>query len=386
MNGVLRNRRCARGGGANDDSAETDEARGIGIARHIPDQVSGAGHVRAYVVDSVHVVGAHNIVGNRTSRRAADRVVANRSGYASRLGVADASEAGAGSGSAVIDRDRADVVIGDHITGLEAKVEYSEESPGIGRCRCIVDNDTRGAVQAANGVTGGTADIEQTGGGANRDPSEPRSGSGPAVAGRLVEAGNPVILNIGHDCRARARCIDSGDPIPQTTDGRCSSAISRTESNSISDYVSGACAAGLNQNASIGQGGGSEHARCGLVDPVAGDGGGDVVCLDTDARHGGSRVEEVKDVVAINGVGRVVIWAGRSERHHALAWQVGAGRSDVVIRNRVAAICATRRCADQNIAARGGVARGRRTAHVAIGDQIALRAVDQADRAGACRR
>ena len=149
----------------------TDEAGRIGVARDVTDRVSGQRHVRTDVIE-FHTcrIGAHHVVGNRTSRRATDRVVADRSGYAARRG------------SCRIPRKPEPVPVPPLLivivpmllleitfTGLEAEVEDSEDSPVLVSGRCIVDHDARRAVQAANGVTGGTADVEQTGRSANRD-------------------------------------------------------------------------------------------------------------------------------------------------------------------------------------------------------------------------
>ena len=81
MNGVLRNRRCTRRGGLMMIPLMTMKPRGIGIAEMFRIVFPVAVKFALTIVNSIHVVGANNVIGDRTGRRSANGVVINRSGW-----------------------------------------------------------------------------------------------------------------------------------------------------------------------------------------------------------------------------------------------------------------------------------------------------------------
>ena len=79
-----------------------------------------------------------------------------------------------------------------------------------------------------------------------------------------------------------------------------------------------------------------------------------LVLMLTPASGGHRRLEEVEDVVVIDDVVGVVVWTAPI-RATLRPWSAGSRRrADVVIGNEVAAVCATRRGADQDVAACDG--------------------------------
>ena len=142
MDRILRNRIHA-GAGRRKNSTAYDRAGDVGIARDVADEVAGRGHVGSAGLDAVHGIAADNVISDRVGGGATDGVVVNSNVLARRAADKDPSEASSRSGPAVVDRDRADVVVVDDIEVLEAEIEYAFETYRVGSDRCRVDDDTR---------------------------------------------------------------------------------------------------------------------------------------------------------------------------------------------------------------------------------------------------
>ena len=88
------------------------------------------------------------------------------------------------------------------------------------------------------------------------------------------------------------------------------SAVRRAETDRIPGNGGGPCSCPNRGSDACVRYASREDAWRGLENPVVGDGRRRGVGLKANARHANRRLEEVEDVVVINQVARVVVWAG----------------------------------------------------------------------------
>src|SRR6266498_572785 len=141
--------------------------------------------------------------------------------------------------------------------------------------------------------------------------------------------------------------------VGRTRNRRCASTVRGAETDCVpgdGKRIGG----GGDQNARVAQGCRCERPRRGLIDVVVRDGPVAVIGLKAYTRYGkAASSKEVEDVVVVDQVAGVVVGAGRPETHDTLDRQVGAGGTDVVLRDGVVAIAASRSGgAEEHIASR----------------------------------